>query len=80
MFAFDICLYIKYEYHILYLNCKTPCHKFKTPAQDILYDVYYKPINNYDINSSYAGDGIFRLRRSMPCLLMDWLPKSPVPV
>ena len=30
------------------------------------------------INSSDAGDGIFRLCGSIPCLLMHWLLKSPV--
>ena len=32
----------------------------------------------YDIDSSDAGDGIFRLWGSIPCLLMHWLQKSPV--
>ena len=34
--------------------------------------------NNNDINSSDAGDGIFRLWRSIPYLLMHWPLKSPV--
>ena len=34
--------------------------------------------NSNDINSSGAGDGIFRVWRSIPCLLTHWLLKSPV--
>ena len=34
--------------------------------------------NKILFNSSDARDGIFRLWRSIPCLLMHWLLKSPV--
>ena len=34
-------------------------------------------LNKSDLNSYDAGDGIFRLWGSIPCLLMPWLLKSP---
>ena len=37
-----------------------------------------KRMTEKDINSSNAGDGIIRLWRSIPCLLMHWLLKLPV--
>ena len=51
------------------MMCSTVTHKLRLLSIDTKYGIYF--------NSSDAGDGIFRLWVSLPCLLMPWLLKSP---
>ena len=49
---------------------------FETPLWSLWCQCNVLSVPN--INSSDAGDGIFRVWRSISCLLMHWLQKSPV--